>query len=117
MTKHNFKTGDRVRRINHDNNEKMTVGTEWTVSGQYQTTYSDWLEFAEGGDGNAENFELVVATKKPHPNLKANFSIPREILTEAAEAYVKDVYGVTLATAKLPYGTAMVPLHAEIKAA
>lgn len=58
----------------------------------------------------------VKPAKKTQLNLKANFSIPREILTEAAEAYVKDVYGIALASAKLPYGTALVPLHAEVAA-
>ncbi|WP_079211875.1 hypothetical protein [Brucella pituitosa] len=115
MTKHTFKAGDRVRRINHDNNSVVRVGTEWTVA----SDDNGWLDLKETkhSGGASRNFELVVPAKKPQPNLKANFSIPREIITEAAKAYVKEVYGVTLVSAQLSYDTAPVPLHAEIKAA
>lgn len=76
-SKNTFKVGDRVRRINHDNSSRMTVGTEWTVSQTYRTTFSDWLNFVEGGDGNAENFELVAPAKTPHLPVPATFEFPR----------------------------------------
>ncbi|QWK78591.1 hypothetical protein [Ochrobactrum sp. BTU1] len=115
MTKTIFKAGDRVRRLRCNNTHQMPVGSEWTISDFRPDGY--FLvegSFPYGCD--PKYFELVVPAKKPQPNLKANFSIPRDILTQAAEAYVKEVYGVTLASAKLPYGTALVPLHAEVAA-
>jgi hypothetical protein len=55
-----FKVGDRVRRINHDNNPTMVVGTEWTVAKLKKYCDDDYLEFEGGEDGNAINFEHVA---------------------------------------------------------
>ncbi|TPJ86925.1 MULTISPECIES: hypothetical protein [unclassified Mesorhizobium] len=54
-----FSVGDKVRRINFDNNPVMRVGTEWIVSGFKKYRGDDYLVFHGGSDGNVNNFELV----------------------------------------------------------
>ncbi|MBZ9943481.1 ribosomal protein L7/L12 [Mesorhizobium sp. BR1-1-13] len=52
-----FKVGDRVRRINCDNNPTMVVGWTGVVKG-FKLLYGDeYLDFGGGVDGNAVNFE------------------------------------------------------------
>ena len=123
MTKHTFKVGDRFRFVRHNSDSGERFGREGEefvvhdVRGTQVTFTHPKHSFKVGAyPKDIEFLPDVEPSVSQASNLKANFSIPREILTEAAEAYVKDVYGVTLASAKLPYGTALVPLHAELKA-
>lgn len=124
---HVFSSGDRFRFIRDNSDggaEYGQQGDEFVIHhvSDERISFIDpkrswkvgaYIKDIEPATGDAP----VKPAKKPKPNLKANFSIPREILTKAAETYVKEVYGITLASAKLPYGTALVPLHAKVSPA
>ncbi|MRN79476.1 hypothetical protein [Brucella sp. 10RB9210] len=60
-----FKKGDRVRRINHDNNDVVRVGTEWTVASTETVHGYNWvkLEETDAGGGSEDNYVLVASAK------------------------------------------------------